>query len=366
MRDKNNELVVVKANRMIQEYKYTLSKMEIRIVNTIISNISSPKYDQELNTMEFDIREFSKMLGLEDAGGKNYKAIKEALHNLSNKSSDYIDFGEYETIVRWIDKPVFEKKSGKVKLKLDDDLKPFFLQASGSIHAKLRYYFEMDSKYSMRLYELLKSYDGFKFAKFEIDKLRTLIDATKKSYSNFAMFKRSVLDPAVEEINDVTDLIVSYTVRTSGRKVTHVDFSIRKKKNAAVILEQANVDSKSISNVESSKKAEKKTEEKSSTKKEKRLDPKLDMYRDLVSDINEDWSLTEEQLSYIISVIRKKCLPYFTFEMDLLAKDLMIYDVFQGILKEASAKGGGKTSLFGWLNKMFSETDIVERNIALL
>lgn len=229
MRDKDNELVVIKANAMIQDYKYTLSKTEMRVVNTIISNIKSPKYDEELNVMEFDILEFCRMLGWEDVGGDNYKLLRRTLWNLSNKSSDYIDFGNYETIVRWIERPIFEKGTGVVKLKLDDYLKPFLLQASGTINAKLKYYFEMDSKYSMRLYELLKSYDGYSFAKFEIEELKIHMDALKKSYSNFAMFKRTVLDPAVEEINAVTDLTVSYTTQNRGRKVTHVDFAIKKK-----------------------------------------------------------------------------------------------------------------------------------------
>ena len=42
MRDKDNDLVVAKANKLIQKYKYTLSKTEIRVLNAIISNINSP------------------------------------------------------------------------------------------------------------------------------------------------------------------------------------------------------------------------------------------------------------------------------------------------------------------------------------
>lgn len=237
MKDKDNDLVVIKANEMIQKYKYTLSKTELRVVNTIISNINSPLYDEELNVMTFDINEFCHMLGLENGGGSNYKILRYTLRNLSNKSSDYINFGEYETIVRWIDKPKFEPGTGMVKLKLDDDLKPFLLRASGTISAKLKYYFEMDSKYSMRLYELLKSWDGFQKKKFEVEDLKASIDALKKSYANFAMFKRSVLDPAVEEINNITDLKVSYSTEAKGRKVTHIEFKIQKKNIASSIID---------------------------------------------------------------------------------------------------------------------------------
>lgn len=232
MRDKDNDLIVIKANELVQKYKYTLSKTEIRIVNTIISNIKSPKYDEELNMMEFSIKEFCQLLGIEHAGGENYRILKETLRNLSNKTSDYIDFGEYETIVRWIEKPIFEKGSGIVRLKLDDELKPFLLQVSGTIQAKLKYYFDMDSKYSMRLYELLKSWDGFPAYTYEVEELKLCIDARKDSYNSFGKFRQTVLDPAVKEINQVTDLLVSYTTKAKGRKITHVTFSILKKTDA--------------------------------------------------------------------------------------------------------------------------------------
>lgn len=237
MRDKNNELVVIKANEMIQKYKYTLSKSEMRVVNAIISNIRSPKYDTELNVMEFDIKEFCKLLGFGEGeiGGTEYRLLKQTLRGLSNKSSDYINFGKYETIVRWIEKPIFEPGSGIVKLKLDDDLKPFLLQASGTMQSKLKYYFAMNSKYSMRLYELLKSWDGVKKKEFEIEELRLSIDAIEKSYESFGKFKQRILDPSVREINEYTDLSISYTTKTRGRKVLAVVFDIARQTEKQVV-----------------------------------------------------------------------------------------------------------------------------------
>lgn len=228
MKNKNNELMVVKANELIQNYKYTLTKTELRVVNTIISNINSPKYDEEFNIMEFDIKDFCRSLGFaeSEAGGKEYRILKQVLKNLSNKSSDYINFGDYETIVRWIERPIFEPASGRVKLKLDDYLKPFLLQVSGAMQANLKVYFDMSSKYSMRLYELLKSWDGLKQKEFDVDELRVSIDALKKTYAGFGKFKQTVLDPAVREINEYTDLKVSYRTKSYGRKITAVVFDI--------------------------------------------------------------------------------------------------------------------------------------------
>lgn len=234
MRDKDNDSVVIKANELIQNFKYKLSKSEMRIVNLIISNIDSPLYDEEFNMMKFSIQDFYNMLGWENVGGKDYERLKNMLKKLSNSSSDYIQIGEKETIVRWIEKPYIYKNKGIVELKIDEDLKPFLLKANGVMKAKLKYYFIMDSKYSMRLYELMKSWDGCKEKKFEIDELREQIDAEQKSYENFGKFHQGVLKPSVEEINEITDIELQYEIIKEGRKVTHIVFKINKKDKKAI------------------------------------------------------------------------------------------------------------------------------------
>ncbi|WP_081826623.1 RepB family plasmid replication initiator protein [Persephonella sp. KM09-Lau-8] len=48
-------------------------------------------------------------------------------------------------------------------------------------------------------------------------------------YPRFEAFERRVLKKAVEEINEKTDLKVSYSKKRTGRKVTHIEFMIEKK-----------------------------------------------------------------------------------------------------------------------------------------
>lgn len=234
MQDENNNLVVIKANDLIQNYKYTLSKSELRIVNMIISNINSPLYDEKFNMMKFRISDFYTLLGWNNIGGNDYRRLKAILKRLSDSSSDYIQIGDKETIVRWIEKPYFDKKYGTVELKLDDDLKPFLLQAKGYIQAQLKYYFQMESQYSMRVYELLKSWEGVRVKEFTVEEFRSLIDAENGAYENFGKLRQSVLDCAVKEINEITDLYVSYEPRKTGRKYTHLKFTILKKTGNAL------------------------------------------------------------------------------------------------------------------------------------
>ena len=75
------------------------------------------------------------------------------------------------------------------------------------------------SKYGIALYELLLDYKGIKKIYIEIDKFRKLMGIQPEQYSIFAMLKKKVIDKAIEEINEKSDLNVSYEVERSGRKV---------------------------------------------------------------------------------------------------------------------------------------------------
>ena len=50
-----------------------------------------------------------------------------------------------------------------------------------------------------------------------------------KSYERFPDFRRKVLEIALKEINELTDLWVDLVPITKGRKVIKVQFDIRKK-----------------------------------------------------------------------------------------------------------------------------------------
>lgn len=338
MRDNDNDLVVVKANRMIQNYKYTLTKQELRIVNFIISNINSPKYDETLNSMEFQISEFYKLLGMEHAGGKDYLRLQAILQGLSNKSSDYIDFGEYETIVRWIDKPKFNKNSGTVTLKLDDDLKPFLLQATGVVSAKLKYYFEMDSKYSMRLYELLRSWDGYSEKKFEVDELKILIDARNSSYKNFAKFRQAVLDIAVDEINLVTDLSVSYEPITRGRKVIEVKFYIAKKQLDGVIVDKNQMTIDDILVADEVKQPKQKNKKTAPKKPSIADDPELYQmygeYYEALQTLNDTWPDEDFDVPFI-EMLLSDCRAVLSDELFYLMPAEQRHLITQYIYKQA-------------------------------
>ena len=236
MNNETKNQVVYKSNELIQKFKNTFSLQEMKLINFIVSNINSPKYDDEFNTITVPMKILAKEIGYVSRSGKADQDIKDALASLSRQQSDFIEIvnknGKVEeTIVRWLERPRIDKETGMVTLKLDDVLKPYLLDLKKNYTKyELLFSIKMQSKYALKLYELLKSWEKSKHGRkeFDLDYLKNHIDAPS-SYKNFNNFKTRVLDKALKEINDITELIVSYETITRGKKVTGLIFHISKK-----------------------------------------------------------------------------------------------------------------------------------------
>ena len=88
----------------------------------------------------------------------------------------------------------------------------------------------MKSQYSIRLYELLKSVAGKELWYFEIDDLKNIFLCEKK-YDRVNDFKKRIIEPSIEEINNKTDLNVTYEYFNEGKKIVGIEFHISYKSN---------------------------------------------------------------------------------------------------------------------------------------
>ena len=220
------EYKVVKSNDLIQKSRFELSLQEQKIIMCLVSKIKPD--DKDFEEYEFEIREFCKLCGIDYDNGKNYKNIKDAIKKLSDKSLWVtLDTGT-EVLLRWINEASISKKSGVIKIRLHNVMKPYLLELRARFtQYGLIYILGMKSQYAVRLYELLKSYEYKGRWTIEIDKLKRLLFA--ENYRRYVDFKRKALEIALREINDLSDIYISYEAIKSGRKYTRIDFKIRQK-----------------------------------------------------------------------------------------------------------------------------------------
>ncbi len=87
------------------------------------------------------------------------------------------------------------------------------------------------SKYSIALYELAEDYINVQIPKMSMEIFRELMGIKEEQYSSIKDFRKRVIDVAIEEINqsDNISFSLSYELLKTGRKITHIKFTIHKK-----------------------------------------------------------------------------------------------------------------------------------------
>ncbi|MEY8285631.1 replication initiation protein [Lachnospiraceae bacterium 50-23] len=214
--------LVVKANQLI-EARYDLSLNEQKIILYAASKIDREK--DYLNYIELDISEFMELL---ETKGKRYEEIRDITRELRKKEV-VINTNDTEYIAGWISSITFYKNTGKIKLRFDDDLMPYLLQLKKRFtRYQLKNILYLKGKYSIRIYELLKQYEGIGKREFKLQELKKIL-FIENCYDRIYDLERFILIPAVDEINEHTDIIIDYEKIKTGRRVTSIFFKVTPK-----------------------------------------------------------------------------------------------------------------------------------------
>ena len=235
--------LVVKANELIQKSRFNLSLQQQKIVLYLISQIMPQ--DDDFKLYSFTIPEFCRVCGITVESGKNYQDVKNAIKEIADKSLWIRLPNGKSTLVRWIEKPYIDDKSGVIDIRLDADMKPYLLQLKENFtEYEIIYTLHFKSKYSIRLYELCKSihYNDLEeyHRRYSIEELRQLLGA--ESYTVFKDFRRRVLEPAIDEINEYSDKEVNYQTITQGKKVIGIELFVKSKETAEVLKIRATIE----------------------------------------------------------------------------------------------------------------------------
>lgn len=228
---------VVKSNYLIQKTRYELSLQEQKLVLHLIQLIEP--HDEEFKKYRFFVQEYCDICGIDRKNGGNYIKIKKSLKSLRDKSFWMELEDGSEVLMSWLSKVRMYPSKGVIDVELDSDLKPYLLQLK-SFFTKYNYFYvmTMKSQYSIRLYELLKSYENIYGIIYEVDELRKLMSLPDNTLARWVDFKRFVIEQAVKEINELTDIIISYKAIKKGRSVDEVQFNIFPKSEKDKILAQ--------------------------------------------------------------------------------------------------------------------------------
>jgi plasmid replication initiation protein len=126
--------------------------------------------------------------------------------------------------MRWIYRKEYVKDEGKITLYFSPEIIPYLSQLSEKFTAyKLKYASQFKSSYSIRLYETLVQWSPTGEREVKIDWLREIFQVEDK-YKAINDFKKYIIDPAIADINEHSNIWAEYGQCKSGRTVTHFLF----------------------------------------------------------------------------------------------------------------------------------------------
>lgn len=231
--ERGNQTVVRKSNELIQNAMYNLTLSQQKLMLHIFAMIKPS--DTELPRYEMSIYEFLKLCGVDPHNGSMYNQVKKNISEIANTPVQWIRIEGTQkiTMFRWINESTIDKGTGKITLTLSPLLKPHLIQLKEFYTTMdVTYIMLMKSQYSVRIYELCKSYQNLylknkeagKPLVWDIDNLRKQVDC---SATNWAHIRRTVLDKAKSEINGHTDILFDYAVYKKAKsKVIEISVQI--------------------------------------------------------------------------------------------------------------------------------------------
>ena len=224
---KGNE-VVVQSNVLIDSFKRS-GLRELKLFTFLISKVNPLEPDN----MRFrvDVRDITKAIGVESTATV-YRDVRNIVQNLMEKIVSIYEIEDGKRIVT--DVPLLSYAQYHIDEGYADiEISPYLSRYVVNLHHEFTQYrlsnvMYLSSIYAMRIYEMLKKQEKIGTRSFLLDDLRKKLGVSNKfkAYKDFRMY---VIDIAQREINNKTDLQISYTPKKSGKKVVAIEFDIRNK-----------------------------------------------------------------------------------------------------------------------------------------
>lgn len=227
----NKKKLVVKDNALI-DASFNLSLVEQRVMLLAIVEAREISGLSQLTPIEISIQSYIDLYGV--SGSTAYESLWDAVRTLKRREFSYLDRYKGEdalSIAGWVNKATYVKKRGLIVVYLSEEVVSMISRLENQF---TRYHLEQvadfKSKYSIRLYEIvIKWLSVGKTDFYEIEDFRKKLGLGDNEYKTMSLFKTNVLDKAVDEISEKTDVKIKYEQKRTGRSISHIMFSVKPK-----------------------------------------------------------------------------------------------------------------------------------------
>lgn len=222
------------------------TSLEIRQHNAI----TTARY--EMTACEMDIVFYLlSLLRKEDRLGTFYQVRVKDLQDLTGRQWNYQQFLEATSALRGREYVLEDNKrllqvgllasaeyikgEGVIELEISEKIRPYLIDLKRNFTSfRLQAAFSLTSKYAKRIYQIASQWkDKSESRIFSLHDFKVMLalkdpkGVEPEQYSKVSMFQKFVLDVAVRQINQHTDLHIGYDLIKKGRSFESIRFSIQ-------------------------------------------------------------------------------------------------------------------------------------------
>ena len=231
--------LIVKDNALINA-SYNLELTEQRLIMLAIINARESGHGITADSkLEIHASDYAKLFNV--SADASYKALREAVNNLFNRQFSYT--AEYKRtgkvgIVRsrWVSRIFYVDDLALLEITFAPDVVPLITRLEEHFTKyEAKQVAHLTSKYATRLYELLIAWrEVGKVPQLELKEFRNRLGLVDNEYTAMSDFKKRVLEPSIKQINEHTDITVTYEQHKKGRIISGFSFKFKQKKQPQI------------------------------------------------------------------------------------------------------------------------------------
>jgi plasmid replication initiation protein len=231
--------VQVRQHNAITNARYEYSEMQLDIFLYLLSSL---RKDQPDGVYEISVGEMSKLTGKK----YNYQQLRLATEGMGSRMFEIPNETDKKGRQVWRQMWMFDRVdyvhgTGIIEIEFTRTIQPYLFDlkanfTSFQLYSALR----LGSKHAKRIYTLCSQWkDKGQTPEYVIEEFKRTIglinDKGDMEYAEITMFKKFVLDIAVKQINEHTDLEIGYTLKKRGRSFQNITFTVKSQPLAVVL-----------------------------------------------------------------------------------------------------------------------------------
>lgn len=226
--------------------RYIKSKIKPSEIKTLFGH-------EEFKDLRIYVNEFKDEFNL--SSNNLYKVLEETASSLKKKELKYLQDDGTFVEKSWVITSKYNPQGKYVDITFHPDLILDLLVIKGKF-GRMEYNSTkaFTSSYAFRIYELLQNYIYRGNRRFELEDFRYKLGIyDDNKYAKYKEFKRNVLNPSLESINNNTNLSVELNEIRYGRKIGAIEFFMTQKTTPLIDKvedDTSNIDSSQVKNME--------------------------------------------------------------------------------------------------------------------